>query len=89
MAVIGKNHQVICITHLAQIAAMADAHFLIEKGVPQDKLPEIFKEAAEARKDGSTVCVTMMKKNKKFQKEQLEADGYTSFTDFYREALKN
>ena len=33
MAVIGKNHQVICITHLAQIAAMADAHFLIKKGI--------------------------------------------------------
>lgn len=27
----GKDHQVICITHLPQIAAMADAHFLIEK----------------------------------------------------------
>lgn len=26
-----KNHQVICITHLPQIAAMADSHFLIEK----------------------------------------------------------
>lgn len=33
MAVIGKRHQVICITHLAQIAAMADVHFLIEKRV--------------------------------------------------------
>ena len=31
MAVIGKNHQVICITHLAQIAAMADRHYMIEK----------------------------------------------------------
>ena len=31
MAVIGKSHQVICISHLAQIAAMADTHFLIEK----------------------------------------------------------
>lgn len=31
MALIGRNHQVICITHLAQIAAMADHHFLIEK----------------------------------------------------------
>lgn len=31
MAVIGKKHQVICITHLAQIAAMADAHYAIEK----------------------------------------------------------
>ncbi|NLM03560.1 MAG: DNA repair protein RecN [Clostridiales bacterium] len=28
---IGKNRQVICITHLPQIAAMANAHFLIEK----------------------------------------------------------
>jgi DNA repair protein RecN (Recombination protein N) len=33
MNVIGKKHQVICITHLPQIAAMADTHFLIEKGV--------------------------------------------------------
>lgn len=33
MAVIAKNHQVICITHLAQIAAMADAHYAIEKKV--------------------------------------------------------
>lgn len=31
MAVIGKRHQVICISHLAQIAAMADTQFLIEK----------------------------------------------------------
>ena len=31
MAVIARRHQVICITHLAQIAAMADAHFLITK----------------------------------------------------------
>lgn len=33
MAVIGRKHQVICITHLAQIAAMADAHYAIEKKV--------------------------------------------------------
>lgn len=31
MAIIGKKHQVICITHLAQIAAMADAHYMIKK----------------------------------------------------------
>jgi DNA repair protein RecN (Recombination protein N) len=28
---IAKHHQIICITHLAQIAAMADEHFIIEK----------------------------------------------------------
>ena len=33
MSVLGKNHQIICITHLPQIAAMADAHYLIEKKV--------------------------------------------------------
>ena len=37
MAVIGRNHQVICITHLAQIAAMADAHYVIEKNVTAGK----------------------------------------------------
>ena len=30
---LGRNHQIICITHLPQIAAMADAHYLIEKSV--------------------------------------------------------
>lgn len=33
MNVLGKSHQIICITHLPQIAAMADSHFLIEKSV--------------------------------------------------------
>ena len=33
MNVLAKNHQIICITHLPQIAAMADAHYLIEKSV--------------------------------------------------------
>ncbi|MCQ2507399.1 MAG: DNA repair protein RecN [Dorea sp.] len=31
MGLLGKNHQVICITHLAQIASMSDTHFLIKK----------------------------------------------------------
>lgn len=34
---IGKNHQVICITHLPQIASMADQHYLIEKSVKEGK----------------------------------------------------
>ena len=33
MTVIGNHHQVLCITHLPQIAAMADTHFEIEKHV--------------------------------------------------------
>ena len=31
MAEISRQRQVLCITHLPQIAAMADAHFEIEK----------------------------------------------------------
>lgn len=34
---LSRGHQVICITHLAQIAAMADEHFLIEKGVKNER----------------------------------------------------
>lgn len=34
---LSRNHQIICITHLAQIASMADGHFLIEKGVVEER----------------------------------------------------
>ncbi len=34
---LSKDHQIICITHLAQIASMADAHFLIEKSVKEER----------------------------------------------------
>lgn len=48
MSFIGRNHQVICITHLAQIAAMADAHYAIEKqvedGVTKSKIFRLSKE---------------------------------------------
>ena len=37
MALIAGTHQVICISHLAQIAAMADTHYLIEKKNEQDR----------------------------------------------------
>ena len=36
MNALGQSRQIICITHLPQIAAMADRHFLIEKGVADD-----------------------------------------------------
>lgn len=36
MNVLGRSHQIICITHLPQIAAMADHHFLIEKSVENE-----------------------------------------------------
>ena len=43
MAVLGKEHQLICITHLPQIAAMADSHFMIEKSAKEGRsVTEIF-----------------------------------------------
>lgn len=63
--------------------------YLIEKGVSSERLCEIMKEAAAERAEGKQVLVSRMNKNKKFQKEQLESQGYFEFKDFYREALKN
>ena len=33
MKALGHSHHILCITHLPQIAAMADSHYLIEKSV--------------------------------------------------------
>lgn len=37
MGILGREHQLICITHLPQIAAMADTHFCIEKRVADNR----------------------------------------------------
>ncbi|MDE6924016.1 MAG: histidine--tRNA ligase [Acetatifactor sp.] len=63
--------------------------YLIEKGVGGGRLCEIIAKAQEKRKDGTQVLVARMNKNKKFQKEQLTAQGYTEFEEFYKEGLKN
>ncbi len=62
---------------------------LYEKNMDPAQLAGIMKEAAKLRSEGKTVLVAKMNKNKKFQKEQLAAQGYTEFKEFYNEALKN
>lgn len=62
--------------------------FLIEKGISGEKLCEIIREAQELRKEGKSVLVVRMNKNKKFQKEQLEKEGYSNFRDFYKNPIK-
>ncbi len=57
--------------------------YLVEKGYPADKLAEVMNEAKAAREAGQTVLVVRMNKNKKFQKEQLSADGYEEFKEFF------
>ncbi|MDD5832014.1 MAG: ATP phosphoribosyltransferase regulatory subunit [Clostridiales bacterium] len=62
--------------------------WLIEKGMPAQRLAEIFDEAIRERAAGKQVLTVWMAKNKKFQKESLTVQGYTAFREFYREALK-
>ena len=69
-------------------AAGARQVFLVEKGMPQDRLAEILKEAGIARAAGGTVLIAEMAKNKKFQKEQLKASGYEEFREFFINPLK-
>lgn len=45
---IAKSCQVLCITHLSQIAAMADSHYLIEKKVVSDRTVTKIRELDEA-----------------------------------------
>ncbi len=56
---------------------------LVEKGVPAEKLAEIMKRAGEERDAGQQVLVVRMNKNKKFQKEKLEALGYEQFEEIF------
>jgi histidyl-tRNA synthetase len=63
--------------------------YLVEKGVEGQALCDVIANAQEARAQGQQVLVARMNKNKKFQKEQLTAEGYGEFLEFYKEALKN
>lgn len=62
--------------------------FLYEKNIDGNVLKNILKEASSLRNEGNIVLVSKMNKNKKFQKEGLEKQGYAEFKEFYREALK-
>ena len=63
--------------------------YLVEKGVEGQAMADVIAKAQAAREEGVQVLVARMNKNKKFQKEQLTAEGYEAFVEFYREALKN
>ena len=58
--------------------------YLIEKGVSADRMGQALAKAMQERANGEQVLVTQMNKNKKFQKEQLMAEGYTEFEEFYK-----
>lgn len=62
--------------------------YLIEKGIPSEMLCDVMAQAQKERENGNQILVARMNKNKKFQKEQLTAQGYEEFKEFYKEPLK-
>ncbi|MGN1139788.1 MAG: histidine--tRNA ligase [Oliverpabstia sp.] len=56
---------------------------LIEKNMPADGMMKVLKQADEDRKNGVQVTIAVMKKNKKFQKEQLKEEGYEEIVEFF------
>ncbi|MDO4803619.1 MAG: histidine--tRNA ligase [Lachnospiraceae bacterium] len=58
--------------------------FLVEKNMPDEALSEVFAEAKKERAAGKTVAISIMKKNKKFQKDQLGAEGYSEIREFFK-----
>ncbi len=66
-------------------ASAGKTAWLIEKGMPVEKMSEILEKAKAEREAGGTVNVVLMKKNKKFQKDQLAAEGYTEIREFFRD----
>ena len=61
--------------------------FLIEKNMPQEGMLKVLALAKAERENGRQVMIVNMKKNKKFQKEQLAEQGYTDITECYRDSI--
>ena len=61
--------------------------YLVEKTMPADKYADILSKAMKERENGRQILVCKMNKNKKFQKEQLEAEGYTDFEEFFTDKM--
>lgn len=61
---------------------------LLEKGLSDVKRAEAFRKANELRAAGKTVLTAVMAKNKKFQKEQLEAEGFHTILEVFEAPLE-
>lgn len=59
--------------------------FLIEKGCSAEKVSEVIAKAQEERTAGKQVLVVRMNKNKKFQKEKLNGEGYKEIVEFFKD----
>ncbi len=57
--------------------------YLLEKRLPKEEVLRVLSLAKADREAGKQVLIVNMKKNKKFQKEQLAAEGYTDIAECY------
>lgn len=57
--------------------------YLLEKNLSQEKLLDVLEQSKAERGTGMQVMVMNMKKNKKFQKEQLIRQGYQEIVEIY------
>lgn len=57
--------------------------YLLEKRLPKEEVLRVLSLAKADREVGKQVLIVNMKKNKKFQKEQLAAEGYTDIAECY------
>ncbi len=62
--------------------------YLLDKNLPAQALLTVLKRAKEERESGCQVLIANMKKNKKFQKEQLSQEGYEEITDCYPDSVE-
>ena len=62
--------------------------FLIDKKMPKEGMLKILNLAKAERALGKQVMIVNMKKNKKFQKEQLMEQGYTEIVDCYADNVE-
>ncbi len=72
-----------------QVPGIADRKvYLLEKGLSTQQMCEVIAKAQTEREEGKQILIVRMNKNKKFQKEQLEANGYHQFEEIYKNPLK-
>lgn len=61
--------------------------YLLDKKLPKEAMLKVLALAKADREAGRQVLIVNMKKNKKFQKEQLIEDGYTEIADCYADSV--
>ena len=87
MALISRQRQIICITHLPQIASMADAHFLIEKHTENQRTLTTVTPLAEEERAGE--IARLMSGVQNAEKSLEAAKELLNMAKKYKNEMKN